>query len=80
MFQALLCKFFAKVFYPTNSTDWYKRKKYKGVDNNAKFADFLLTQRKKGALFYHEFLSLQLTRQYILSGNNQLDSVLVTPD
>jgi len=80
MFQALLCKFFAKVFYPTNSKDWYKSKEYRGADNNAKFADFILTQRRKGALFYNEFLSVQLTRQYILSGDNQLDSVLVIPN
>ncbi|MDP4709008.1 MAG: hypothetical protein NWS20_03270 [Rickettsiaceae bacterium] len=80
MLQAFLCKFFAKVFYPTNSKDWYKSKEYRGADNNARFADFMLTQRTKGALFYKEFLSLQLTRQYIISGDNQLDSVLVTPD
>jgi len=80
MLQIFLRKFFAKTFYPTNSNDWYKNKGYKGQDDAARFANFLARQRERGARFYNEFTSLQLTRQYIQSGSNQLDSVLIVPN
>ena len=80
MLKSILRKFFAKVFYPKKSNDWYKIKQYIGVDSNTRFANFILAQRRKGAHFYNEFLSVQLTRQYILLGDNYLDSVLVIPD
>lgn len=80
MLKKFLRKFFAKVFYPTNSNDWYRNKGYIGESLEGQFVDFLNCQKKPGSRFYHEFKSLKLTRQYIKSGSSQLDSVLITPD
>lgn len=79
MLQRLLCKFFAKMFYPTNRIDWYKIKKYQGGDHASRFADFVAVQKRKGSRFYQDFQSLKLTRQYIMSGDKKLDSVLMVP-
>lgn len=80
MIYKLVRRFFANIFYPTQSGDWYKIKKYKGVDHKERFADFISCQRSKGSIFYKEIESLQFTRQFIMSGDKKLDSVLVMPD
>lgn len=79
MLRNYLRKYFAKVFYPTNSDDWYKSKGYHGKDDQECFAEFLSNQDQEGAIFYDEFKPLDLKRQFIKSGENQLDSVLLTP-
>lgn len=80
MLKFLLRKFFAKQFYPTNSRNWYKSKKYKGQNAAELFDNFLSSQKNPQALFYKEFQSLKLTRQYINSGAQTLDSVLIVPN
>ena len=80
MLQKILRSYFAKIVYPTISANWYNKKGYKGENSDKQFTDFLATQSKKNALFYQEFKSLKLTQQYINSGSNKLDSVLLTPD
>ena len=62
MLKKFLRKFFAKVFYPTNSNDWYRNKGYIGESLEGQFVDFLNCQKKPGSRFYHEFKSLKLTR------------------
>jgi len=75
-----LRKFFAKEFYPTKSIDWYKNKGYIGADAASKFNDFVASQKQKDGVFYKEFQELQLSRQFISSGSELLDSVLITPE
>jgi hypothetical protein len=74
-----LCEFFAAYFYPTNSEDWYKSKGYDGRDEKEQFSQFLSSQAQAESLFYDEFKSLDLKRQFIQSGEYKLDSVLLTP-
>jgi hypothetical protein len=74
-----LRKFFAAYCYPTNSEDWYKSKGYDGQDEQEQFSQFLSSQAQEGSLFYDEFKSVDLKRQFIQSGEYKLDSVLLTP-
>ena len=79
MIRNYLRKFFAASFYPTNSDDWYKSKGYNGQDSLEQFSQFLSSQDQEGAVFYDEFKSLNLKRQFIQSGEYKLDSVLLIP-
>ncbi len=79
MLKNYLRKFFAASFYPTNSDDWYKSKGYDGQDSLEQFSQFLFSQGQEGAVFYDEFKSLNLKRQFIQSGEYKLDSVLLIP-
>ncbi len=79
MIRNYLRKFFATSFYPTNSDDWYKSKGYHGQDSLEQFSQFLSSQDQEGAVFYDEFKSLNLKRQFIQSGEYKLDSVLLIP-
>lgn len=79
MIKNYLRKFFASTFYPTNSEDWYKSKGYNGQDEQEQFSQFLSSQDQEGAVFYNEFKSLNLKRQFIQSGEYKLDSVLLVP-
>ncbi len=80
MLREYLRKLFAREFYPTKSTDWYKNKGYVGANMEERFADFVSSQKQSGAIFYHEFQELQLSRHIIASGGEKLDSVLITPE
>lgn len=80
MLKTYLQKVFAQGFYPTKSANWYKDKGYIGENLQQQFADFLSKQSKEGARYFKEFQSLSLTRQFIPSGKDNLDSVLITPD
>ncbi|PCJ29802.1 MAG: hypothetical protein COA94_00135 [Rickettsiales bacterium] len=80
MLQNYLQKYFTKAFYPTPHRNWYKEKGYVGADSSLQFADFLTTQKKnKTSKFHEEFKSLDITRQYVNSGEHKLDSVILTP-
>lgn len=80
MFKIYLRKIFARGFYPTKSTNWFKNKGYIGETLQQQFADFLSKQSKEGSRYFKEFQSLSLTRQFIPSGKYNLDSVLIVPD
>jgi hypothetical protein len=75
-----LRKTFRQGFYPTKSVNWYKNKGYQGEGPDQQFADFLSKQTLENSLYFKEFQSLILTRQYIASGEKHLDSVLIIPD
>lgn len=79
MLKLYLRRLFANKFYPTKYSNWYKEKGYIGEDLQQQFADFLSQQSQKGALYFKEFQSSSLTRQFIPSGKENLDSVLITP-
>ena len=79
MLRFILRRFFASKFYPTQSTNWYKDHNYLGLNLKEQFADFLSKQSQKGAIYFKEFQSLNLKRQFILSGQHILDSVLIKP-
>ncbi len=79
MFRSALSKFFAKRFYPTSSCNWYKNKNYKGCNDQERFQNFLAAMRKEKARSSKEFTSVKATRQYIPSGKDSLDSVLIVP-
>jgi hypothetical protein len=80
MLKMYLRKTFRQGFYPTKSLNWYKNKGYLGEDLEQQFADFLSKQSLEDSLYFHEFQSLTLTRQFIASGQSQLDSVLIIPN
>lgn len=80
MLKFCLRRVFACKFYPTKCKNWYEDKGYLGENLQEQFADFLNKQFQKGALYFKEFQSLSLTRQFIPSGKDNLDSVLITPD
>jgi len=79
MIKNYLRKFFAASFYPTNSEDWYKSKGYDGQDQLEQFSQFLSSQDQEESIFYDEFKSLDLKRQFIQAGEYKIDSVLLTP-
>lgn len=80
MLKIYLRKVFTRGFYPTKSSNWYKNKGYIGENLQQQFADFLSKQSKEGSRYFKEFQSLSLTRQFIPSGEHELDSVLIVPD
>lgn len=79
MLKFYLRRVFACKFYPTKCINWYEEKGYIGENLQQQFADFLNKQSQKGSLYFEEFQSLSLTRQFIPSGKDNLDSVLITP-
>lgn len=79
MLKLYLRRLFANKFYPTKYFNWYKEKGYIGENLQQQFSDFLSKQSQKGALYFKEFQSLSLSRQFIPSGKENLDSVLITP-
>lgn len=79
MLKFCLCRVLAYKFYPTKGSNWYEEKGYLGENLQQQFADFLSKQSQDGALYFREFQSLSLTRQFIPSGKDNLDSVLITP-
>ena len=80
MLKLYLRRIFACQFYPTRYSNWYKEKGYVGESLQQQFADFLRKQSQKGALYFKEFQLLSLTRQFIPSRNDSLDSVLIIPN
>lgn len=80
MLKKYLQSFFQNKFYPTNQRNWYQEKGYYGEDMIAIFADFLQKQRQVGAIYYHLFQNINLTRRQINSGSALLDSVIFEPD
>lgn len=79
MLKKLCNKFFCKRFYPTNSSDWYKRKGYVGSDDQKIFANFLEKQRLEESIFYKCFKDMKLKRFRVQSGRNFLDCVEIEP-
>lgn len=80
MLRKYLCKFFAKIIYPTKNHNWYRDKNYVGSDEKEEFFNFLASQKKPGSHFYYEIQGLSLHRQFIKSGDSDLDSVIITPN
>lgn len=80
MLQRFLRNYFCKRLYPTNRTDWYKKKGYVGENDQVIFADFLKRQRQKDSVFYKSFAGLNLKRFKVQSGKNFLDCVEITPE
>lgn len=80
MIREYLRKFFAKSIYPTYRGDWYKRKGYKGITHQKKFADFVQKQQTPEGVYFKEFKNLQLTRRFIPCGKHVIDTVFLKPD
>lgn len=80
MLKKILTHYFCRKIYPTNSSDWYKRKGYKGKNDSELFADFLAKQQQKSAIFYDCFKGLKLKRFKVQSNQEMLDCVSLEPE
>jgi hypothetical protein len=78
MLKKILRNFFKNIIYPTKQRNWYQSKGYIGIDEAAQFEHFISAQKDRNAIFYNEFKDLELKRQFITSGHNHLDSVLIS--